>query len=99
MSIQNVLTRFSPIVQWRRYQEISALSDHEVLQGCVYVVSAINQRVIRKIGDFEETTFGSHSAPMSRLKSCNFVKKGIESDLVTDIEEKSVGEIYFLFRR
>jgi 2-dehydropantoate 2-reductase len=71
---------------------ISALyPDHEVLQGCVYVVSMIESAgVIRKIGDFERLLFGSHSAPMSRLKELQsiFVRAGIESDLVTDIEEK-----------
>jgi hypothetical protein len=34
---------------------------------------------------------------MSRLKSCNFVKKGIESDLVTDIEEKVWEKYIFYF--
>lgn len=71
---------------------ISALyPDHEILQGCVYVVSMIESAgVIRKIGDFERLLFGSHSAPMSRLKELQsiFVRAGIESDLVTDIEEK-----------
>jgi 2-dehydropantoate 2-reductase len=54
-------------------------------------------RVIRKIGDFEETTFGSHSAPMSRLKSCiNFVKSRNRKWSCYWHRGKSVGEICFI---
>ena len=79
---------------------ISALyPDHEVLHGCVYVVSTIESAgVIKKTGDFEKLFFGSHSAPMSRLKELQsiFIIAGIQSNLVDDIEEKIWEKFIFI---
>jgi 2-dehydropantoate 2-reductase len=73
--------------------------DHEVLQGCVYIVSMIESPgVIRKIGPFEKLFFGSPSAPMNRLKELQtiFSKAGIESYLVDAIEDKVWEKFIFI---
>ena len=73
--------------------------DHEVLQGCVYIVSMIGSSgVICKIGPFEKLFFGSSSAPMNRLKELQsiFSKAGIESYLVDAIEDKVWEKFIFI---
>jgi 2-dehydropantoate 2-reductase len=73
--------------------------DHEVLQGCVYIVSMIESPgVISKIGPFEKLFFGSPSAPMNRLKELQsiFNKAGIESYLVDAIEDKVWEKFIFI---
>lgn len=64
--------------------------DHEVLQGCVYIVSMITTPgKITKTGPFEKLFFGSQTAPMSSLKALQGIlsKAEIESYLVDTIEE------------
>lgn len=72
-------------------ERISTLyPDHEVLQGCVYIVSMIvSPGVIKKIGPYEKLFFGSETAPMFKLKALQsiFSGAGIESYLVDKIEE------------
>jgi 2-dehydropantoate 2-reductase len=81
-------------------ERISTLyPDHEVLQGCVYIVSMIESPgVIKKIGSFEKLFFGSQSAPMNRLKELQtiFSKAGIESYLVDAIEDKVWEKFVFI---
>lgn len=64
--------------------------DHEVLQGCVYIVSMIaTPGVIKKMGPYEKLFFGSRTAPIATLNKLQriFKKAGIESYLVDTIEE------------
>lgn len=72
-------------------ERISTLfPDHEVLQGCVYIVSMIvSPGLIQKVGTYEKLFFGSQTAPMARLKTLQsiFSVAGIESYLVDNIEE------------
>lgn len=73
--------------------------DHEVLQGCVYVVSMIESPgIIKKMGIVEKLYFGSHSAPTIRLKELQslFVNAGIDSYLVEEIEEKVWEKFIFI---
>lgn len=81
-------------------ERISTLyPDHEVLQGCVYIVSKIESSgIIRKTGTFEKLFFGSPSAPMIKLKELQmiFANAGIDSYLVDEIEEKVWEKFIFI---
>ena len=81
-------------------ERISALyPDHEVLQGCVYIVSMIESPgIIRKTGIFNKLFFGSQLAPMIRVKELQsiFVNAKIDSYLVEEIEEKVWEKFIFI---
>jgi 2-dehydropantoate 2-reductase len=81
-------------------ERISTLyPDHEVLQGCVYIVSEIESPgIIKKTGKYEKLYFGSPLASMIKLKELQsvFVNAGIDSYLVAEIDEKVWEKFIFI---